>query len=144
MLSCPTQGQAQTLQTLGSSLEQKKRKRGGNLRCGQQWEGLTVSLMWKCSRACTLGYSHTACKETDNERKGVVGKKCILKSWMCCFALYFLKSNVVTATLPVSQDKAVRNCPPFSTMKGLWSWHAAYINWQGGIWSLVKKILISP
>lgn len=60
---------------------QSRAKRDGTLRSGQQWEGLTVSLMWKCSRAC--GYSHTACSR-DWQKKDMLKKKWILKSYTFC------------------------------------------------------------
>lgn len=124
-------------------------KKEGALRSGQQWEGLTVSLMWKFSRACTLGNSNTVCYR-DSPWKKEMFKRNSLKEFKVLLMISVINQSLlgsiyftaVTVTLPVPQDKEVCNCL-FETVKRLWWCHIVCINWQGG-WILFTAMLFLP
>lgn len=139
MLSCPTQGQAQTLQTAGFSRGAKRETAASDL------EGLYCKPHVKtftCPYFGVIAY----CNATGTD----VGKKCILKSEISLSShldeLELLEDFKFTpCTLRYHKTKWRRNCLSFiAAHRGLWSWHIASINWRGGIWILVGAILILP
>lgn len=97
-------------------------KKDGTLRSGRRWESLTVSPMWKMF---TWMYFEVLIYCSDDERKRhwkemykkehMQGNKCAL-----LLHIYFkppgdLKFTGVTATLPLSKDKAVFDDATLST-----------------------------